>query len=196
MLTRILSYSSGVAAYAPLDMSCEVLHHGGQVIAMDVETLCGSRRADGSVVHILQAVVAETRMAHGQECVSIKSNEESPPPPKLIEAMSIAGAIVTIAAMGTQKKILEAIVVQKAQAALDLKGNHGSGRDDCDLPLQSAQRRKTSGVRLACGKRPWPNNGARHKRNGYSATPEAADDWPRGPGSARSGVCYRSVDHE
>ena len=47
--------------------------------------------------------------------------------------MALKGAIVTIDAMGCQKKIAEKIIDKGADYVLGLKGNQGSLREDVEL---------------------------------------------------------------
>jgi predicted transposase YbfD/YdcC len=60
----------------------------------------------------------------GQVKVDEKSNEITAIP-KLLSRLDIAGAIITMDAMGCQKKIAQQIIQQDADYVLSLKGNHG-----------------------------------------------------------------------
>lgn len=59
----------------------------------------------------------------GQVKVGDKSNEITAIP-KLLSRLDIAGAVITINAMGCQKKIAEQIAQQEGDYVLSLKGNH------------------------------------------------------------------------
>lgn len=61
----------------------------------------------------------------GQVKVDEKSNEITAIP-ELLNLLEIAGAIVTIDAMGCQKTIAQTIIDKKADYILTLKGNQGS----------------------------------------------------------------------
>ncbi|MBL1277141.1 MAG: ISAs1 family transposase [Ectothiorhodospiraceae bacterium] len=61
--------------------------------------------------------------------VDDKSNEITAIP-KLLSRLDIAGAVVTIDAMGCQKKIAQQIIHQEGDYVLSLKGNQGSLHDD------------------------------------------------------------------
>lgn len=65
----------------------------------------------------------------GQQKVAEKSNEATAIP-LLLEALDLAGCIVTIDAMGCQREIAETIVAQDANYALALKGNQGQLHQD------------------------------------------------------------------
>jgi predicted transposase YbfD/YdcC len=68
----------------------------------------------------------------GQVKVADKSNEIVAIP-ALLDMMTIAGAIVTIDAMGCQRGIAQKIVDSKADYVLALKGNQGTLREDVEL---------------------------------------------------------------
>lgn len=69
--------------------------------------------------------------------VDDKSNEITAIP-KLLERLNIAGAIVTIGAMGCQKKIAEQIIQQGGDYVLTLKENQGRLLEDVETFFQSA----------------------------------------------------------
>jgi hypothetical protein len=46
--------------------------------------------------------------------------------PELLDLLDIAGAVVTIAAMGCQSKIVEKIIEKEAEYLIGLKGNQGT----------------------------------------------------------------------
>jgi len=58
--------------------------------------------------------------------------------PKLLTRLDIAGAVITIDAMGCQKKIAEQIVRQKGDYVLSLKGNQGLLQDDVKTYFDSS----------------------------------------------------------
>lgn len=97
----------------------------GQVIAIDGKTLCGSldRAAGKSGLHLVSAWASELNLTLGQIATDAKSNEITAIP-KLLEILDLAGAIVTIDAMGCQTEIAAQICDQKADYVLQLKGNH------------------------------------------------------------------------
>lgn len=97
---------------------------GGTVVAIDGKTLRRSfDRARGkAALHMISAWSAEYGLTLGQLATEEKSNEITAIP-KLLELLELKGAIVTIDAMGTQKKIAEAIVHKGADYVLQLKAN-------------------------------------------------------------------------
>lgn len=54
--------------------------------------------------------------------------------PRLLDMLSIDGAIVTIDAMGCQRGIAQKIIDKKADYVLALKGNQGTLREDVEGP--------------------------------------------------------------
>jgi len=81
---------------------------------------------------MVSAFAAQQRLVLGQTKVDEKSNEIVAMP-KLLNMLSLEGAIVTIDAMGCQKEIAKQIVEKKADYVLALKGNQGILREDVEL---------------------------------------------------------------
>lgn len=99
----------------------------GRIVAIDGKT---SRRShdksnDKKAIHIVNAWVDENDLILGQLKTEEKSNEITAIP-ELIDMLFLEGAIVTIDAAGTQKKIVDKIISKKANYVLALKGNHGT----------------------------------------------------------------------
>ncbi len=106
------------------------VHIGGGV-AIDGKTLRGSKHdADGSgALHLVSAYAHEAGLVIGQRAVDAKSNEITAIPERL-DALALSGAIVTIDAIGTQKKIAAKIIDKEADYLLALETNQGSLHDD------------------------------------------------------------------
>ena len=96
-----------------------------EVVAIDGKAM--RRSHDHSrglqMVHTVSAWADRNKLVLGQLCVEDKSNEITAIP-KLLELLCLEGSIVTIDAMGTQKKIAAKIVEKKADYILALKENH------------------------------------------------------------------------
>jgi len=105
-----------------------------EVIAIDGKTLRRSYQKKGAKapIHMVSAFAARQRLVLGQVKVADKSNEIVAIP-ALLDMMTIAGAIVTIDAMGCQRGIAQKIVDSKADYVLALKGNQGTLREDVEL---------------------------------------------------------------
>ena len=98
---------------------------GGEIVSIDGKTLRHSfDRATGqAAIHMVSAWASANRLVLGQLKVEEKSNEITAIP-KLLTMLDIAGAIVTIDAMGCQKEIAKVITDQEADYVLALKDNH------------------------------------------------------------------------
>jgi hypothetical protein len=100
----------------------------GKVIAIDGNTLRGS--FNRLPIHMVHAWATENHVLLGQCATAEKSNEITAIP-ELLDLLDLKGAIVTIDAMGCQKKIVAKIVEKGADYAIALKGNQegcGSSR--------------------------------------------------------------------
>jgi len=104
------------------------------VIAIDGKTVrrSGHKRRGRVAIHMVSAFAASRRLVLGQVKVAEKSNEIVAIP-KLLDMLTIDGAIVTIDAMGCQRDIAQKILDKKADYVLALKGNQGSLREDVDV---------------------------------------------------------------
>ena len=93
-------------------------------IAIDGKTSRRSHdRAKGrEPLHLVSVWACRQRLVLGQEAVCDKSNEITAIP-MLVERLALAGALVTIDAMGTQTKIAETIVKRGGDYLLALKPN-------------------------------------------------------------------------
>jgi predicted transposase YbfD/YdcC len=96
----------------------------GQVVPIDGKTMRQSfDKATGkSALHMVSAWATTNKISLGQVAVAEKSNEITAIP-KLLDLLELAGAVVTIDAMGCQVEIAEKIVEKKADYVLAVKGN-------------------------------------------------------------------------
>jgi predicted transposase YbfD/YdcC len=95
-----------------------------ELINIDGKTLKGSYdEASGKyAIHLIHAYAADAEILLGQLAVSDKSNEITAIP-DLLDMIDIAGAMVTIDAMGCQKAIAEKIKAGQGDYLLAVKGN-------------------------------------------------------------------------
>ena len=107
---------------------------GGDIVAIDGKTLRHSfdQAASKTAIHMVSAWANANRLVLGQVKVDDKSNEITAIP-KLIKMLDLAGATVTIDAMGCQKEIAKVITDQEADYVLALKENHPTLYDDVTL---------------------------------------------------------------
>lgn len=109
-----------------------------EVIAIDGKCLRKSfdKATEQSAIHMVSAFATSSKLVLGQEKVSEKSNEITAIP-KLLDLLALKGSIVSIDAMGTQKKIAKKIRDKQADYVLSLKGNHSALHEDIRLFLSA-----------------------------------------------------------
>jgi predicted transposase YbfD/YdcC len=95
-----------------------------RLVPIDGKTLRGSlhRNEELKPLHLVSAWATKCGLSLGQVAVDDKSNEITAIP-KLLEMLELAGAIVTIDAMGCQKKIAKKIIDKGAHYVLAAKDN-------------------------------------------------------------------------
>lgn len=95
------------------------------VIAIDGKTLRRShdKAAGKKPLHVVSAWATENRLVLAQVATEQKSNEITAIP-HLLRMLDLSGCIVTIDAMGLQKKIVKQIVDQQSDYGIALKKNH------------------------------------------------------------------------
>lgn len=95
-----------------------------EIIAIDGKTLRGSHNRKKGVkpLHLVSAWAVKNRVTLGQMRTEEKSNEIEAIP-RLLKMLDVKGSIVTIDAMGCQKKIAKQIIEQGADYVLALKEN-------------------------------------------------------------------------
>ena len=94
-------------------------------IAIDGKTSRSSQKESGCSLHTVSAYASEQRLVLAQEKTNDKSNEITAIP-KLLDAMSIQDAIITIDAMGCQKDICAKIILKEADYCIAVKENQPS----------------------------------------------------------------------
>ncbi len=103
----------------------------GQVVALDGKMLRGvhDRRGGQRALHMVSAWASASRLVLGQVAVAEQSNEITAIL-ALLRVLDLAGATVTIDALGGQTAIAAQIVAQGADYVLALKKNHPTLYDD------------------------------------------------------------------
>ena len=101
------------------------------MVAIDGKTICGTRETGKKkLVHMVSAWAEGNGLVLGQRKVDEKSNEITAIP-KLLDALELAGAVVTIDAMGCQREIASRIIEKKADYVLAVKDNQGLLANRC-----------------------------------------------------------------
>jgi len=117
--------------YAPLLFRSSVAQHStlphsesGVFLRRDLR-----HRADYYAIHMVSAWAQHNSLVLGQVKVDNKSNEITAIP-KLLSRLNIAGSVITVDAMGCQKRIAQQIIQQGGDYVLSLKGNRGNLYED------------------------------------------------------------------
>lgn len=121
---------------------CERL--GIRHVAIDGKRLAGSQDTGLGVkaIHLVSAWATEVRLTLGQVAVDEKSNEITAIP-KLLDMLEIAGALVTIDAMGCQKEIAAKIRERQADYVLAVKENQLHLHEDIERLFREALQQET-----------------------------------------------------
>jgi predicted transposase YbfD/YdcC len=106
-------------------------------VAIDGKTV--RRSMDGTIppIQIVSAWAGQQHLVIGQKKTEKKSNEITAIP-ELLSILSLQGAIVTIDAIGCQKKILKDIKAKQADYVIAVKENQKNLYDEIDLFFQAA----------------------------------------------------------
>lgn len=122
-----------------------------EIVALDGKALRRALDKDQSMKYVVSAWAQSNGLVLGQLKVADKSNEITALP-KLLRVLELSGCIVTIDAMGCQKKIAKEIIEADADYALALKGNqetaHQEVKDFLDHALAEKQRPRPPGGKV------------------------------------------------
>jgi hypothetical protein len=131
-----------------------------EIVALDGKALRRALNQDQNVKYIVSAWAEGNGLVLGQLKVADKSNEITAVP-ELLRVLELSGCIVTVDAMGCQKKIAQEIVEADADYVLALKGNQETMHEEMKTFRDQIVLEK-HGPRHAwepnCPKRlpPWP----------------------------------------
>jgi predicted transposase YbfD/YdcC len=108
-----------------------IKNKGLDYVAIDGKTLRGSynKKENKAAIHMVSAWSNLNCCVIGQLKTEEKSNEITAIP-ELLKLIEIKGSVVTIDAMGTQKKIAAEIINQEADYILQVKGNQPTLEED------------------------------------------------------------------
>lgn len=120
-----------------------------EIVALDGKALRRAVNGDQSVKYVVSAWAEGNGLVLGQLKVTEKSNEITALP-ELIRVLELSGCIVTIDAMGCQKKIAKEIKEADAEYVLALKGNqekvHEEVKSFLDATLEEKNRKRPKGA--------------------------------------------------
>jgi predicted transposase YbfD/YdcC len=113
---------------------------GGEVVALDGKSVRRALNRAEDFRVIVSAWATESGLLLGQRKVRAKSNEITVVP-ELLQALELAGCIVTADAMHCQKNIAKEIIEADADYVLALKGNQGTAFAEVKAFLDDAVSR-------------------------------------------------------
>ena len=121
----------------------------GEVIAIDGKTSrrSGSPAAGIEPLHLVSAWAADQRLVLGQEALRGRDNEIVAID-RLLQWLEISGALVTIDAIGCQRKFAQSIIDKGADYLLALKRNQPALHDDVALWFEDGLESGFAGARV------------------------------------------------
>jgi predicted transposase YbfD/YdcC len=125
-----------------------------EIVALDGKALRRALAADQSIQYVVSAWADNNDLVLGQWKVADKSNEITAVP-ELLRVLELSGCIVTMDAMGCQKKIAREIHEADADYVLALKGNQETVHEEVKTYLDAALLERTTarpaGAKLSTG---------------------------------------------
>ena len=123
-----------------------------EIVALDGKALRRALNQGQSAKYVVSAWAESNGLVLGQLKVADKSNEISAVP-ELLRVLELSGCIVTLDAMGCQKKIAREIIEADADYVLALKGNqemvHQEVKTFLDATLAEQQAPRPAGAKLS-----------------------------------------------
>ena len=123
-----------------------------EIVALDGKALRRALNGEQSVKYIVSAWAEGNGLVLGQIKVADQSNEITALP-ELLRVLELSGCIVTIDAMGCQKKIAREIIEADADYVLALKGNQEKVYEEVksflDATLAEKQKKRPQGAVVA-----------------------------------------------
>ena len=115
----------------------------GERLNIDGKNLRGAKEKGlgKSFIHLVTVWSSDYHLVLGQRKVEDKSNEITAIP-ELLKLLTLKDCLISIDAMGCQKKIAQTIIEEEDDYVLALKGNHGDLYEDVKGLFQYARRQK------------------------------------------------------
>lgn len=134
-------------------------------ISIDGKTVrrSGDNRNGKSAIHIVSAWLSNAGLSIGQVKVNDKSNEITAIP-ELLDKLDVSNSIISIDAMGAQKKITEKIVEKNSDYVIALKENHPKLHGEVSNYFQSAYSKNFEDIKMQYRKSEAKNHGRLEKR--------------------------------
>lgn len=123
------------------------VHH--EIVALDGKALRRAMNKKAHLKYVVSAWAQSNNLVLGQLKVTDKSNEITAVP-ELLRVLELSGCIVTLDAMGCQKKIAQEIIEADADYVLALKGNQETVHEEVkaflDATMAEAQASRPPGA--------------------------------------------------
>lgn len=120
-----------------------------EIVALDGKALRRAMNREENLKYVVSAWAESNNLVLGQWKVSAKTNEITAVP-ELLRVLELSGCIVTLDAMGCQKKIAQEIIEADAQYVLALKGNqetvHQEVKSFLDATIAEKEAVRAAGV--------------------------------------------------
>lgn len=135
------------------------------VVAIDGKVLRRSFDKAGKkgAINMVSAWCSEQNLVLAQTAVDKKSNEITAIP-KLLDLLTIKGAIITIDAMGCQRKIAQKILDKEADYIFSMKGNQGNMHKDIKRFFKRQEKVKRKNITMCCHKKTENSHGRKEVR--------------------------------
>lgn len=119
----------------------------GEIVPIDGKHLRRSydRSQGQAAIQLVSAWASSQRLTLGQVKVAADSNEITAVP-ELLKTLSLAGCLVTVDAINTQKDTVAAIVAQEADYVVALKGNHKTLHTAVQELCQAVEEDRTQNI--------------------------------------------------
>lgn len=119
----------------------------GQVIAIDGKSLRSARERGQrrGAIHMISAWATKNQLILGQKKVNAKSKEITAIP-ELLNVLAVKGCLISIDAMGCQKKIAQAIIQEQGDYVLALKANQKNLYEDVVQLFESARQQDWNNI--------------------------------------------------
>lgn len=154
----------------------------GDILSIDGKRLRGTSAHEVQGIHMVNVWTARHGLCLSAQAVKGKQNELSTLPSVLdtLAYLDVAGCIVTIDAMGTQRTVAKKLVALQAQYVLALKGNQDTLFEDVQEMFDDAARRLFVDTALL-GVSTWDDRRRDERRTCWvlPASPDLDDhEWP------------------
>ena len=138
----------------------------GEIIAFDGKQSrnSGDKKNGQGVINTVSAWATSNRLVLGQKKVEGKSNEITALP-ELIKVLDLAGCIVTIDAIGCQRKIVKKIIEKDADYVIAVKKNQPTLYEQVEQVFKQAIRNHGEGLKMSSFNSKELNRGREEIRN-------------------------------